>query len=83
MIFGVSDEDYHTAVAEHARSYVQSVRVWSYYSFRSGLCNSRSEEEKNAIVEEFFKRYEEDVIRAPNDHGHDAIIAFLHITKTF
>ena len=56
-------------------------RSWSHFMFRSGLNSRRPEEEKDAIVDEFFKRYEEAVVQRPTDHECDAVFACLHIRK--
>ena len=56
-------------------------RVWSNSSYFSGLRDSHTEEEKNEIVDQFFKRYEDDISKAPGEHGHDFLQTYLVIRK--
>ena len=45
------------------------------------LSDSRSSEEKATIVDEFFKRYENEVAKRPEDHGMDYVHAYIVIAK--
>lgn len=45
------------------------------------LSDSRSPEEKATIVDEFFKRYEIEVAKRPEDHGMDYVHAYIVIAK--
>ncbi|XP_013398519.1 gibberellic acid methyltransferase 2-like [Lingula anatina] len=69
------------AAADHARRCVRSPRTWSNSTFLSGLDSSRSEEEKAAIVDKFFLKYEKAVASAPEDHGVDFVHAYMDIEK--
>jgi len=66
---------------EHARSYIMSMRRWSNATFINGLSNTRSAEDKEEIADELFKRYELEVAKRPEDHGHDFISAYMVIKK--
>ena len=46
-----------------------------------GLSDKRSPEEKQAIVDELFKRYENEVAKCPEDHGIDLVCAYMLIEK--
>ena len=47
-----------------------------------GLSDSRSSEEKEKIVDELFRRYEDEVAKCPEDHGLDFVNAYMVIEKT-
>ena len=49
----------------------------------SGLSDRRSDEEKRAIVDILFKRYEDDIARAPVEFGEDTVETYLVIRKCF
>lgn len=66
---------------EYAQSYVPNIRRWSNATFMEGLSDSRSNEEKEKIVDELFKRYENDVAKRPGDHGLDFISAYMVMKK--
>ena len=56
--------------------------VTSFYGSYLGLSEHRSPDEKADIVDEFFKRYENQVAKHPEDHGMDYVHAFLVIAKS-
>ena len=66
----------------HANRYIESLRTWGNSTYRAGLHSSRSEEEKDQIVDELYRRYEADVAAAPEDHGADYVHAYMWIEKT-
>lgn len=47
-----------------------------------GLSDRRSPKEKQAIVDELFKRYENEVAKCPEDHGIDLVSAYMLIEKS-
>ena len=49
----------------------------------TGLSESRSPEEKDAIVDKFFKLYEDLVAKHPEDHGMDYVHAYIVIAKNW
>ena len=53
-----------------------------FYGLSLGLSEHRSPDEKASIVDEFFKRYENQVVKHPEDHGMDYVHAFLVIAKS-
>lgn len=67
--------------AKHARWFMPTTRTWSNATFTSALSDSRSSEEKATIVDEFFKRYENEVAKRPEDHGMDYVHAYIVIAK--
>ena len=53
-----------------------------HYFSPVGLCDKRSPEEKQAIVDELFERYENEVAKCPEDHGIDLFCAYMLIEKS-
>lgn len=47
-----------------------------------GLSDKRAPEEKQAIVDELFERYENEVAKCPEDHGIDLVCAYMLIEKS-
>jgi len=66
----------------YARWFIPTTRTWSNATFLSGLSEHRSPDEKADILDEFFKRYENQVVKHPEDHGMDYVHAFLVIAKS-
>ncbi|CAE7248334.1 IAMT1 [Symbiodinium sp. KB8] len=64
-----------------AKDYVPTLRSWSTSVFVSGLSESRPVEERNAIVEEFWGKYEAAAAADPAAHGMDYIHAFIVVRK--
>lgn len=69
------------AAKKHAKWFVPTTRTWSNHTFYAGLSESRSEQERNQIVDLFFQRYEDLVAKAPEDHAMYYIHAYMHIEK--
>ena len=49
--------------------------------FSTALSESRSEEERNGIVDELFERYAKKVSENPSHHGMDYVHAYLLIRR--
>lgn len=64
-----------------ARAYVPTLRSWSESMFFAALDPSRSEMERQAIIDRFYDTYEADVRAAPEGHGMDYVHCFLLIAK--
>lgn len=67
--------------AAHAKWFVPTTRTWSNSTFRSALADSRSDAEKDALVDEMFSRYERDVASAPENFHMDYVHSYLAIEK--
>ena len=67
--------------AAYARAYVPSVRSWSQSMFLAALNPSRSQEERAAIVDQFYDAYEADVAAAPELHWKDYVHCIQSISK--
>ncbi|KAJ1624275.1 S-adenosyl-L-methionine-dependent methyltransferase [Pavlovales sp. CCMP2436] len=65
----------------HARRFVPTTRTWSNSTFRLGLDAARSEDERDAIVNELFERYTQAVAHAPDDHAMDYVHSYIHLSK--
>ena len=69
------------AARQYAKRLVMQTRVWSNSSYVSGLSNTRTTKEKNAIVDQFFLRYENDIAKDPDEYRHDYLQTYLLIRK--
>jgi len=66
---------------QHAEWFIPTIRTWSSQTFYSALSESRSEEERNGIVDELFARYAKKVSENPSHHGMDYVHAYLLIRR--
>lgn len=58
-----------------------TLRSWSSGVFLTGLSQTRSAEERQALVDEFYGRYEALVASEPDKHGMTYVHAYLTIVK--
>jgi len=65
----------------YARDFVLTTRTWSNATYLAGLNDSRTPEEKKALVDELFERYAQDVAKSPEDHGMDYVHCILTLEK--
>jgi len=65
--------DVHRDAERFAREYIPTLRSWSEPTFAAGLDARRPAEERLAILNEFFARYERQVAQSPAGHGMDYI----------
>ena len=66
---------------EFARDYIPTLRSWSEPTFMNGLNADRPAEERAAIIDTFYKRYEERVAAAPEGHAMDYVHVYLICRK--
>lgn len=65
-----------------ARAYIKTLRSWSEGVFYSGLeKDSRSQEEKTAIVDTLYDRYQALVAAHPRQHSMDYVHCYMLIKK--
>lgn len=64
-----------------AKSMVKEIRMWSNSSFLSGLSDERTSENKNATVDEFYRRLEAEFARSPEDYRMEMVVAVVSVTK--
>ena len=66
---------------EYAKWMVPTTKTWSHSTFKAGLRDSRPDEEKEAILDQFWSNYEDLVAQAPEKHGMDYVHSYLVIEK--
>mmetsp|Transcript_26872 Transcript_26872/g.58984 ORF Transcript_26872/g.58984 Transcript_26872/m.58984 type:complete len:433 (+) Transcript_26872:170-1468(+) len=66
---------------EYAKSVVPTTRTWSHSTFKAALSDTRTEEEKEKILEQFWLNYEELVAQSPETHGMDYVHSYLVVEK--
>ena len=66
---------------EYAKAFVPTTRTWSHSTFKAGLKESRTDEEKEAILEQFWANYEALVAEAPEKHGMDYVHSYVVVEK--
>ena len=60
---------------------VGTMRTWSNSTYTSALDSSRPEDEKKAIVDEFYGRYERTIAADPSRHHMDYVHAYIHAER--
>ena len=75
------DFESHGDAAKFARDYIPTLRSWSEPVFVAGLDKSRPAEQRTAIVDEFYHRYERLVAENPAGHGMDYVHIYLVLRK--
>ena len=63
------------------REFIPNIRHWSNHAFDSALLSSRTKSERAAILDMYYKKYEDAVVGAPGNHGMDMVYLLLHIEK--
>ena len=66
---------------EYAKWMVPTTKTWSHSTFKAGLRDSRTDEEKETILDQFWSNYEHLVAEAPEKHGMDYVHSYLVIEK--
>jgi hypothetical protein len=67
---------------EYAEWFVPTTKTWSHSTFKNALKVERSEEEKERIMDHFWKNYINIVEKEPNIHGMDYVHAYIVLEKT-
>ena len=67
---------------EFAISYIPTLRSWSETVFATALDPARPADERAAIVDDFYQRYEDRVADSPDGHAMDYVHCYLAIEKT-
>lgn len=71
----------HKDAARFAVEYLPTLRSWSEATFLGGLDDSRGPEERQALMDEFYGRYQKAVAAAPKGHAMDYVHAYLICRK--
>ena len=66
---------------EFAVSYIPTLRSWSETVFANALDASRPDDERSALVDLFYQRYEDLVAEKPDGHAMDYVHCYLAIEK--
>lgn len=66
---------------EYAEWFVPTTKTWSHSTFKSGLKSSRSEDEKEEIMSQFWENYTSLVVKNPKVHGMDYVHAYIVFEK--
>ena len=69
------------AARKHAKWFMKSNITWGFSTFFTGLSEKRSKEERRAVVDMLYKRFEDLVALAPQDYGDYSVHAYMHIKK--
>jgi len=69
------------SAADYAASLIPTMRSWSETVFLSAL-DTRPWAEAQAIVDEFYQSYEDEVAQNPEGHAMDYIHVIMVIEKT-
>jgi indole-3-acetate O-methyltransferase len=69
------------SVREFAVSYIPTLRSWSETVFLNALDPSRSPQERAALIDLFYQRYEDLVADNPNGHAMDYVHCYIAIEK--
>jgi len=71
----------HGDTRRFADGLIPTVRSWNQSIFRAGLDLSRSEQEKSAIIEDYYGAYHSRVLEDPRGHGMDYVHAYMTISR--
>ena len=67
--------------AEFARDYIPTLRSWSEPNFANALDAARPAEERAALVDAFYQRYQDEVAISPDGHAMDYVHIYLICRK--
>ena len=71
----------HGDAAVFAKAYIPTLRSWTESTFAGALDKSRPAAERQAIVDRFYRAYEEAVAAKPEGHAMDYVHCFMVISK--
>ena len=72
----------YASAAEFAKAYIPTLRSWSEPVFANALAKARPAQERAALVDAFYGRYEAAVAAAPEGHGMDYVHCYLICRKS-
>jgi hypothetical protein len=76
-----ADFEGHKDPVRFAREYIPTLRSWSEPTFAAGLSAGRAPQDRQAILDEFYGRYERLVAEDPEGHAMDYIHIFVVCVK--
>ena len=71
----------HLDARRFAHDYVPTLRSWSESTFMGGLDQTRSPDERQALIERFYANYTAQVVAQPGLHGMDYVHAYVVVRK--
>ena len=60
---------------------IPTMRSWNQSIFSAGLDSHRSQQERQTLIEDYYGRYHQRVLDAPEGHGMDYVHAYMTISK--
>ena len=71
----------HKDPVRFARELIPTLRSWSEPTFMNGLSKDRSDDDRQAIIDTFYNRYQERVAADPSGHAMDYVHIYLVCSK--
>ena len=71
----------HKDAQRFAEEYIPTIRSWNESIFFGALDNDRKQEERNEIIKDYYKMYQEQVQSSPEMHRMDYVHAFIVAEK--
>eukprot|EP00009_Paramoeba_aestuarina_P005618 CAMPEP_0201520016 /NCGR_PEP_ID=MMETSP0161_2-20130828/10423_1 /ASSEMBLY_ACC=CAM_ASM_000251 /TAXON_ID=180227 /ORGANISM="Neoparamoeba aestuarina, Strain SoJaBio B1-5/56/2" /LENGTH=159 /DNA_ID=CAMNT_0047918247 /DNA_START=858 /DNA_END=1337 /DNA_ORIENTATION=+ len=66
---------------KHAKWYIPTLRTWSNSVFYDALDDSRAEEERKDLINQYFQMYEDEVAVDPSIHAMDYVHAYVVVER--
>jgi len=71
----------HGDAAAFAKAYIPTIRSWNESIFKGALSDTRSDAEKNELIEAYYSLYEQQVAENPEGHGMGYVHAYMTLEK--
>ena len=71
----------HKDAKKFANEYIPTIRSWNESIFYNALDHERTKEERDQIIEDYYKTYYNQVLSEPGIHRMDYVHAFIEIEK--
>lgn len=65
----------------YAENFVRTTKSWSHSTFKDGLKTDRSDDDKEAVMSQFWENYISLVEKNPEAHGMDYVHAYIVLKK--
>lgn len=75
------DFEKHGDASAFAKAYIPTIRSWNESIFKGALSDTRSEAEKNELIESYYGLYEQQVRENPEGHGMGYVHAYMTLEK--
>lgn len=69
-------------VEKFADGLIPTVRSWNQSIFAAGLDPKRDQSDRNSLIENYYGRYHQRVLDAPEGHGMDYVHAYMTISQS-